>query len=64
MRIVQNLVHYLWPADAPWLRRRVLASMVCLVAAKLVNIQARPPLPQPRRRAAPPRRCAVPRGLA
>ena len=38
-RIVLNLVHYLWPVGEPALRLRVLASLTCLVAAKLLNIQ-------------------------
>eukprot|EP00961_Rhodomonas_salina_P112189 1510062-Rhodomonas_salina.3 len=39
VRIIQNLAHYLWPKDQPALRRRVVASMVCLVGAKFVSIQ-------------------------
>ncbi|EKX54133.1 hypothetical protein GUITHDRAFT_63916 [Guillardia theta CCMP2712] len=37
--IIQNLVHYLWPENKPEMRMRILASMACLVGAKLVNIQ-------------------------
>jgi hypothetical protein len=39
VRIVQNLVHYLWPEGQPGLRARVVASLSFLVVAKLVNIQ-------------------------
>jgi hypothetical protein len=39
VRIVQNLVHYLWPEGHPGLRVRVVASLSFLVIAKLVNIQ-------------------------
>jgi len=38
-RVLLNLVHYLWPVGEPTLRLRVLASLTCLVAAKLLNIQ-------------------------
>jgi len=39
VRIIQNLVHYLWPQGEPALRLRVLGALVCLVSAKLLNIQ-------------------------
>ena len=39
VRILQNLVHYLWPQGEPALRLRVIGSMACLVGAKLLNIQ-------------------------
>jgi hypothetical protein len=38
-RILLNLVHYLWPVGEPVLRLRVVVSLTCLVAAKLLNIQ-------------------------
>ena len=39
VRIIQNLVHYLWPEGEPWLRARVAGALTLLVVAKVVNIQ-------------------------
>lgn len=38
-RIIQNLAHYLWPENQPWLRARVVTALSLLVLAKVVNIQ-------------------------
>ncbi len=38
VRILQNLSIYLWPRDEPGLKLRVVAALVLLIGAKLVNI--------------------------
>lgn len=38
-RIIQNLMHFLWPNNEPGLRARVVGALSLLVLAKVVNIQ-------------------------
>ena len=38
LRTIQKVGPYLWPADKPWIKRRVVIAMVCLVMAKVVNV--------------------------
>jgi len=37
-RTIRRVVPYLWPADKPWIKRRVVLSMLMLLAAKLVAV--------------------------
>jgi ATP-binding cassette, subfamily B, heavy metal transporter len=37
-RTVRRVAPYLWPADAPWVRRRVVLAMAVLLLAKLVAV--------------------------
>ncbi len=38
MRTLRKMIPYLWPKDAPWVRRRVVMALSLLVAAKLFSI--------------------------
>ena len=38
LRTIQKVGPYLWPADKPWIKRRVVIAMICLVMAKVVNV--------------------------
>ncbi|MFP7571627.1 ABCB family ABC transporter ATP-binding protein/permease [Marivita sp. S2033] len=40
LRTIRKVGPYLWPADKPWVKRRVVIALVCLVLAKLVNVMA------------------------
>jgi ATP-binding cassette subfamily B protein len=40
LRTIRKVGPYLWPDDKPWVKRRVVIAMVCLVLAKLVNMLA------------------------
>ena len=37
-RTIRRVAPYLWPEDQPWVKRRVVWSMVVLVASKLVTV--------------------------
>ncbi len=37
-RVLRKVVPYLWPADKPWVKSRVIWAMLALIAAKLVEI--------------------------
>ncbi|MEM1313082.1 MAG: ABC transporter ATP-binding protein/permease [Pseudomonadota bacterium] len=37
-RILLNVAPYIWPADEPWARRRVVLSLLCLLAAKVAVV--------------------------
>lgn len=37
-RTIRRVIPYIWPAGAPWVRRRVVAALVLLVLAKLVSV--------------------------
>ena len=37
-RTIRKVVPYLWPADAPWVKNRVLAALAFLLLAKLVGV--------------------------
>ncbi|MEM8776307.1 MAG: ABC transporter ATP-binding protein/permease [Pseudomonadota bacterium] len=37
-RVIRRVAPYLWPAGAPWVKVRVVAAMMALVAAKLVAV--------------------------
>ena len=37
-RTIRRVMPYLWPADAPWVRRRVTLSLVLLLVAKLIAV--------------------------
>jgi len=38
MRVLRNVVPYLWPKDLPWVRKRVVWAMVALVLSKVVTV--------------------------
>ncbi|MEQ6247625.1 ABC transporter ATP-binding protein/permease [Sulfitobacter sp. HNIBRBA3233] len=38
MRVLRKVAPYLWPADKPWIRRRVVWAMVALFVSKLVSV--------------------------
>lgn len=38
LRTILTLLPYLWPRDRPGLRLRVVAALVCLVAARGINV--------------------------
>ncbi|WP_292288636.1 ABC transporter ATP-binding protein/permease [Marivita sp.] len=40
IRTIRKVGPYLWPADKPWVKRRVVIAVLCLIAAKLVNVVA------------------------
>src|SRR6056297_3533265 len=40
IRTIRKVGPYLWPADKPWVKRRVVIALLCLIAAKLVNVVA------------------------
>jgi len=40
LRTIRKVGPYLWPANMPWVKRRVVIAIVCLIAAKLVNVMA------------------------
>ncbi len=40
LRTIRKVGPYLWPDDKPWVKRRVVIALVCLVLAKLVNMLA------------------------
>ncbi|HKK97272.1 MAG TPA: metal ABC transporter permease, partial [Marivita sp.] len=40
IRTVRKVGPYLWPDDKPWVKRRVVIALACLVLAKVVNVLA------------------------
>ncbi|RWR53010.1 ABC transporter ATP-binding protein/permease [Sinirhodobacter ferrireducens] len=38
MRTLRSVLPYLWPADHPWVKKRVLIAMVLLVMAKVISV--------------------------
>ena len=38
LRTIRRVVPYLWPADQPWVRRRVVIAMVLLLASKVISV--------------------------
>ncbi|MCL3880674.1 ABC transporter ATP-binding protein/permease [Marivita sp. GX14005] len=40
IRTIRKVGPYLWPKDKPWVKRRVVIALVCLVLAKLVGVLA------------------------
>ena len=40
LRTIRKVGPYLWPDDKPWVKRRVVIALVCLVLAKIVNMLA------------------------
>jgi ATP-binding cassette subfamily B protein len=38
VRTIRKVVPYLWPDDKPWVKRRVVIALACLVLAKIVNM--------------------------
>ncbi|WP_375691515.1 ABCB family ABC transporter ATP-binding protein/permease [Pseudooceanicola sp. LIPI14-2-Ac024] len=38
MAIIKRVMPYLWPDDAPWVKRRVVLALIALLAAKLVAV--------------------------
>ena len=39
LKIIANLMAYLWPKDKPWVKFRVVSALSLLIAAKLLNVQ-------------------------
>ena len=38
MRTIRKVAPYLWPADMPWVKKRVVLAMLALVLSKLVSV--------------------------
>ncbi|MEP3441735.1 ABC transporter ATP-binding protein/permease [Sulfitobacter sp.] len=38
LRVLRKVAPYLWPADMPWVRKRVVWAMLALVVSKLVTV--------------------------
>ncbi len=38
LRTIRRVVPYLWPADQPWVRRRVVIAMALLLASKVISV--------------------------
>jgi len=38
LRVLRKVAPYLWPADMPWVRKRVVWAMIALVVSKLVTV--------------------------
>jgi ABC-type transport system involved in Fe-S cluster assembly fused permease/ATPase subunit len=38
MQTIRRVIPYLWPKDAPWVRRRVVLAMLFLVMAKIISV--------------------------
>ncbi|MEE9427594.1 MAG: ABC transporter ATP-binding protein/permease [Paracoccaceae bacterium] len=38
MRTIRRVIPYLWPAGHPWVKRRVVLSMLVLILAKLISV--------------------------
>ncbi|SIS77412.1 ABCB family ABC transporter ATP-binding protein/permease [Phaeovulum vinaykumarii] len=38
LRTIRSVVPYLWPEDAPWVKKRVVLAMLALLAAKIVSV--------------------------
>lgn len=39
LKIISNLLAYLWPKDKPWVKFRVITALSLLITAKLLNVQ-------------------------
>lgn len=39
LKIIADLLKYLWPNDRPWVKFRVVTALSLLIAAKLLNVQ-------------------------
>lgn len=39
LKIIANLLAYLWPKNKPWIKFRVISALSLLIAAKLLNVQ-------------------------
>lgn len=39
LKIIANLMAYLWPKDKPWVKVRVVSALTLLITAKLLNVQ-------------------------
>lgn len=39
IKIIKNLMAYLWPKDQPWVKFRVVSALTLLISAKLLNVQ-------------------------
>ena len=39
-RTIRKVGPYLWPDDKPWVKRRVVIAIACLITAKIVNVLA------------------------
>ncbi|MGJ8604789.1 MAG: ABCB family ABC transporter ATP-binding protein/permease [Marivita sp.] len=39
-RTIRKVGPYLWPVDKPWVKRRVVIAIACLIIAKVVNVMA------------------------
>jgi ABC transporter ATM len=39
LKIIVNLLTYLWPKDKPWIKFRVITALSLLIIAKLLNVQ-------------------------
>ena len=37
-RVIRKVAPYLWPADKPWVKRRVVLAMLALILSKLVSV--------------------------
>lgn len=40
LRVVARVAPYLWPKDAPWVKRRVVLALLALILAKFVSVGA------------------------
>ncbi|WP_439122979.1 ABCB family ABC transporter ATP-binding protein/permease [Marivita sp.] len=40
VRTIRKVGPYLWPDDKPWVKRRVVIAIACLITAKIVNVLA------------------------
>ena len=38
LRTIKSVLPYLWPADHPWVKRRVVWAMIALVFAKIISV--------------------------
>jgi len=38
LRTIRKVGPYLWPADKPWVKQRVVIALSCLVLAKVINV--------------------------
>lgn len=39
LKIIYDLLAYLWPKDKPWVKFRVVSALTLLISAKLLNVQ-------------------------
>jgi ABC-type transport system involved in Fe-S cluster assembly fused permease/ATPase subunit len=38
MQTIRRVIPYLWPTDAPWVRRRVVIALMLLICAKIISV--------------------------